>query len=362
MKRIFIDLKERSYSIVICYNGLTRLGKFIKSLNLGTDAIIITNPGVKRFFGDIVKNSLTSSGFNVRFETVPDTEKAKSTGCCIKLLNNISEFDASHRQIFIVALGGGVVGDLAGFVASVYRRGVPYIQVPTTLLAQVDSAIGGKAGIDLRAGKNLVGSFYQPRLVFSDIALIKTLPQSDFISGLAEVIKYGIIKSPDLFEFLEQNYKKILKRDRQSLLYIVSLCSSIKAGIVEKDERDNKGIRVILNLGHTVGHAIESAARYKLYSHGHAVALGILSASLISNRIGLLDRKDYDRIKGLIERMELPSAIEGVDINAILSAQEHDKKFIHGINRFVFPVKIGRVVLKEDIPKSLIEDAIASLR
>ena len=362
MKKIFIDLKERSYSIMICYNKLARIARFIKPLRLGTDAVIITNPKVNRLFGGTIKDSFASNGFNIRFEIVPDTEKAKSAKYCFKLLTNISEFDASGRRIFIVALGGGVVGDLAGFVASVYRRGVPYIQVPTTLLGQVDSAIGGKVAIDLTAGKNLAGSFYQPRLVFSDIALIKTLPQNDFISGLAEVIKYGIIRSPHLFRFLEQNYVKILRRDKKTLLDIVYLCSSIKAEIVEKDELDNKDIRAALNLGHTVGHAIESAAHYKLYSHGHAIALGILSASLISHRIGLLSKKDYTRIKGLIEKMGLPTIIKGVDIKSILSAQEHDKKFIHGKNRFVFPVKIGKVVLKEGIPKALIRDAIASLK
>ena len=360
MRKIHINLGKRSYDII--YNKINKLGGFIKSLEIGTDAIIVTNPIIKRLFGDKIKKSLVSAGFNNRFEIVPDTEEAKSEKYCIKLLNSISKFDSSRRKIFIIAVGGGVIGDLAGFVASIYRRGVPYIQVPTTLLAQVDSAIGGKVAIDLKVGKNLAGSFYQPRLVFSDVSLLKSLPKNDLISGLAEVIKYGVIKSPMLFKFLEKNYTKILRRDKKMLQHIVYICSSIKARIIEKDERDTKNIRIILNFGHTIGHAIEAAAHYsKLYSHGQAIALGILSASLISRDLRLLDEKVYLKIKRLMEKIGLQTSIKDLDVQDILSAQEHDKKFIHGKNRFVLPVTIGRVIVKENIPRSLIKRSITTL-
>ncbi|MFC1666672.1 3-dehydroquinate synthase [Candidatus Omnitrophota bacterium] len=362
MKKIRVNLNKSSYDILICYNEINKLGKSLKQLSIGTDAVIITNPTIKRLFGDRIKKSLISAGFNVTFGMAPDTEKAKSETHCIRLLNNISKLDGSKRRIFIVALGGGVIGDLAGFIASIYRRGIPYVQVPTTLLAQVDSAIGGKVAIDLKVGKNLAGAFYQPSLVFSDLSLLKTLPKKDLISGLGEVVKYGIIKSPQLFGFLEKNCGKILKCDKKALRYVVYACSSIKAKVVEKDEKDNKGIRVILNLGHTVGHAIEAAADYSnLYSHGQAIALGILVVSLISSKLGLLDKKHHLKIRDLIKKLKLPVILKGLDIQDILSAQEHDKKFIHGKNRFVLPVRIGRVVVKEGIPLSIVTKSISAL-
>ena len=363
MRKIRVDLGKRGYDILVCNNEIDKLGKFITELKIGTDAVIVSNPAIMKLFGNKIKSSLVSSGFKVRFEIVPDSEKAKSEKHCIRLLNNISRFDSSQRRIFIVALGGGVIGDLAGFVASIYRRGVPYIQVPTTLLAQVDSAIGGKVAIDLKIGKNLAGAFYQPRLVFSDVSLLKSLRNSDLISGMAEVIKYGIIKSPRLFSFLEKNHTKILlRREKKTLQHIVYVCSSIKAKVVEKDEHDNKNIRVILNLGHTVGHAIEAAAHYsKSYSHGQAIALGMLSASLISRQLGLLDEKCYLKIKSMIKKTGLPTVLKGLNAHQILSAQEHDKKFIHGKNRFVLPIKIGKTIIKEGIPTSLVKKSITML-
>ncbi len=362
MRKIRLNLGKRSYDILVTSDEISKLGSFIKKLNIGRDAVIITNPVIKRLVGKKVEKSLSLSGFSVKFEIIPDTEKAKSEKHCLKLLNNISKFDNSTRKIFIVALGGGVVGDLAGFVASIYRRGIPYVQVPTTLLSQVDSAIGGKVAIDLNVGKNLAGSFYQPRFVFSDVELLKSLPKKDLISGLAEVIKYGVIKSPELFETLEKNYTKILKGDKKLLQYIVYTCSLIKAKVVEKDEHDNKNIRVILNLGHTIGHAIESASHYaKSYSHGQAISLGMLSAAIISRKLNILDEKTCTRIKNLIKKINLPTRLKGLKVEDIFSAQEHDKKFIHGKNRFVLPVRIGKTIVKEGIPVSIIKHSISKL-
>ena len=362
MKKIRINLKKRTYDILVCYNKINELGGLIKKLHIGTDAVIITNAAIKRLFGNKVKRSLVSNGFNVRFETVPDSEKAQSEKQCVKLLNTISRFDGTRKRVFIIALGGGVIGDLAGFIASIYKRGVPYIQIPTTLLAQVDSAIGGKVAIDLGAGKNLAGSFYQPRLVFSDISLLKSLKKQDLISGLAEIVKYGVIKKPRLFRFLEKNYSKILRRDKTSLQYIILNSSSIKAAVVEKDELDNKGIRVILNFGHTIGHAIEAAAHYsKTYTHGQAVALGMIAASHISEQLGLLDKGSRVRLERLIKKIGLPTSLKDISIDAIIMAQEHDKKFIHGKNRFVLPLKIGKVIVRENIPQSVIRNSIKRL-
>lgn len=362
MKNILVKLGKRSYDITVCHDSMDKLGKLLKKLNIGTDAVIITNPTIKRLFGKIVEETLLSSGFKVRFETVPDSEKAKSEKYCLKLINNISRFDGTGRRIFIIALGGGVIGDLSGFVASIYKRGVPYVQVPTTLLAQVDSSIGGKVAIDLAVGKNLAGSFYQPRLVFSDVNTLKSLSRNDLTSGMAEVVKYGIIRSPKLFTFLEKNYSKILKGEKKALQSIIYTCCAIKAGVVEKDELDNKGLRVILNLGHTIGHAIETAAHYrKAYSHGQAVALGIIAASSIAEKIGMSDKDTGVRIKKLLRNIGLPVKMKGLKVKDIISAQARDKKFIHGKNRFVLPVKIGKVIIKEDIPMPVIKDSISAL-
>ena len=362
MDRIRVNLGKNSYDILICSDELHKLGPCLKRLNIGKDAVIVTNPGIKKLFGSRIEKAIVSNGFSARFETVPDSEKAKSEKECLRLLNNISKFDAS-RRVFIIALGGGVVGDLAGFTASVYKRGIPYVQVPTTLLAQVDSSIGGKTAIDLSTGKNLVGAFYQPRLVFSDTAFLKTLPEKELVSGLAEAIKYGIIKSPRLFAFLEKNYAKILRHDKKCLRHIVHECSIIKARIVEKDELDKKNLRVVLNLGHTIGHAIEAASNYRRsYNHGQAVALGILASVYISKKTGLLTDKNSSRIRNLIRNARLPVRLKNVKLKDILSAQGHDKKFIHGKNRFVLPVRIGKVVVKENIPESLIKKSLLQLR
>ena len=361
MKKIKVNLGKNSYDILICSNELDKLGPCLKRLDIGKDAVIVTNPGIKKLFGAKIKKALVLSGFNVRFETVPDGEKAKSEKECLRLLNNISRFDVQAR-VFIIALGGGVVGDLAGFTASIYKRGVSYVQVPTTLLGQVDSAIGGKTAIDLSAGKNLVGAFYQPKLVFSDISFLKSLPEKELASGLAEVIKYGIIKSPGLFSFVEKNYTAILNRDKKCLNRIVYECSLIKAGVIEKDEMDNKNVRVMLNLGHTIGHAIEAAASYRRsYNHGQAVALGILSGVYIAEKTGLLAKAAGQRIKNIIKNIGLPVKLKNVSLRKILSAQSRDKKFIHGKNRFVLPAGIGRVVVKEGIPERLVKEAIQSL-
>lgn len=361
MKKIKVNLEKNGYDILICCNELNKLGLYIKRMDIGKDAVIITNPLVKKLFGSKIGKILASHGFSVRFETVPDSEKSKSEKECVKLLNNISKFD-TRRKVFIIALGGGVIGDLAGFTASIYKRGIPYVQIPTTLLSQVDSAIGGKTAIDLSTGKNLVGAFYQPKLVFTDVSFLETLPKKDLVSGLAEVIKYGIIKSPHLFRFVEKNYAKILEYDKRSLLNVIYESSFIKAKIIEKDELDNKNMRIVLNLGHTIGHAIEAAAKYgNSYNHGQAVGLGILSSVYIAERLGFLKELDGSRIKNVIKNTGMRVKLKNVNLKNILSALAHDKKFIHGKNRFVLPCGIGKTVVKENISQPLIKKSIKML-
>lgn len=361
MASVSVRLGERSYIIAI-EKTLERLPRELKRLDLGTDAAVITNSKVKSLFGKGVGDSLKKSGLSVKFLLVPDSEKAKSLKEAMRLLALFSKMDGKAKRLCVVALGGGVVGDLGGFAASAYKRGIPYIQIPTTLLAQVDSSIGGKTAVDLPEGKNLVGSFYQPKLVYSDISFLKDLSERDFASGLAEVIKYAVIKDPALFDYLGQNRQKILSRDLGALLEIVRKCAKIKAGIVSKDEREKRSIRTILNYGHTIGHAVEAARGYSSgYSHGEAIGLGMIAAARISQQLGILSAKDLSRIEKLIGDFNLPVNLKKISVGKIMRSLSYDKKFIRGINRFVLPVGIGKVVMKEGIPESVIRGEIKRL-
>lgn len=362
MNPIIVHLKERGYKILIEEN-LKRLPIQLRGLRLEGNAVVVTNPNVGALYGKFIGEILKDSVSRLTFISVPDSEKAKSLQEACRLLNLISSIDAKGKKIFLLALGGGVVGDLSGFAASVYRRGIPYVQLPTTLLSQVDSSIGGKVAVDMPAGKNLIGSFYQPRLVYSDTSFIKTLSQRDFLSGMAEVIKYGIIKDDALFNYIESNREVILKRKEDTLSTIITKCAKIKADIVSMDERETKGIRTILNFGHTIGHGIETAVGYSgAYSHGEAIALGMLAASRISNRLGYLSRKSLFRIEEIVGKFGLPVMLKKeIIIHKIMRSVDYDKKFIHGVTRFVLPVKIGKVTIKERIPEKIIHNELEKL-
>ncbi|MDD5073304.1 MAG: 3-dehydroquinate synthase [Candidatus Omnitrophica bacterium] len=361
MASIPVRLGERSYIIAI-EKTLGKLPRELRRLDPGTDAAVITNAKVKSLFGKKVGGSLKGSGLRVKFLVVPDSEKAKSLKEAMRLLASLSRMDGKGKRLCAVALGGGVVGDLGGFAASAYKRGIPYIQVPTTLLAQVDSSIGGKVAVDLPEGKNLVGSFYQPKLVYSNISFLRDLSGRDFASGMAEVIKYAVIKDRALFVYLERNRRKIIRRDAGTLLEIVKRCAKIKAGIVSKDEKEKKSIRTILNYGHTIGHAVEAAHGYSgAYSHGEAVGLGMIAAARMSQRLGIFPAAGVSRIERLIGSFGLPVNLEKTDTAKIMGSLSRDKKFIRGVNRFVLPVKIGRVVVREAIPEPLIREEIKKL-
>ena len=346
MKKIKVNLGRRSYAIIIGNKALLKTGDILSSLNIGKDALIITNAFLKKKFGLKLTKYLKRAGYTVRFETVPDTEMSKSTKEVFRLINRIGKYDVKKR-LFIIALGGGVIGDLSGFVAAIYKRGINYIQIPTTLLAQIDSAIGGKTAVDLSVGKNLIGAFYQPRLVISDISALSSLDKKQVRSGLSEAIKYGVIKDSQLFNFIEKNYKKLLTLNKNALEYVIYRCSSIKAKVIQADEKEKKGIRTILNFGHTIGHAIETAGGYRKYSHGEAVALGMVAAAVIARDLEMLSNSSYIRIKQLISKVGLPVSISKINKTKLLNAISHDKKFIRGKNRFVLPVVIGKVIVRE---------------
>ena len=358
MKRLKVRLKGRSYNILVGPKLFQKSGRLLQGLGLGRDAVIVTNRRLYGLYGKSLGAILKRSGFTSAFQIVPDSERAKSSKEATAVLNKIAAYD-KYRTIFLIALGGGVIGDLTGFIASIYKRGVPYVQIPTTLLAQVDSSIGGKTAIDLPAAKNLAGAFYQPKIVISDVSILKSLPARQLKSGMAEIIKYGVIKDRELFGYLETNYPGILKGDGRLLEHVISRSSGIKAGVVAKDEFDDKGLRVILNYGHTAGHAIEAASSYSgKYDHGQSVAIGMAIAADIALKLKLIAAKDAQRITSLIKRCGLPVDVKGLSFSKIYGALGHDKKFIRGKNRFVLPAGIGKVRIVEDIPERIIREAI----
>jgi 3-dehydroquinate synthase len=353
-----VNLGKRSYPIMIGNGVLGQLGAYLKAVNLGTDAFIITNSFLKNKYGSGLSRVLSEKGIDYCFKLVPDSEKAKSIAIASGVIKDLAKFD-QKKKVFIIAFGGGVVGDLAGFVASVYKRGINYIQVPTTLLAQVDSSIGGKTALDLDRGKNLVGAFYQPRLVFSDVAFLKSLNQEQFSCGMAEVIKYALIKDRKLFTLLERKSRQVIRRNPKLLQQIILSCSRIKADIVSHDEKETLGLRSILNFGHTIGHALEAAAGYRGYSHGQAVGLGMIAACRLSNELGLIDTATTLRVTELIKLYGLPVKIKHIPPSKILRAHYHDKKFSGKENKFILISAIGSARIVRNIKLDLIKAVIA---
>ncbi|MDD5552769.1 MAG: 3-dehydroquinate synthase [Candidatus Omnitrophica bacterium] len=357
MRVLKLNLKKRSYDIFIGKGLLKSSGKYLRRLNIGSDAYVITNSRIKKNYGAALTGALKRSGFTVRFKLVPDTEKSKSLQAAADVIKDIALYD-KKRKIFIIAFGGGVVGDLAGFIASIYKRGVPYAHIPTTLLAQVDSGIGGKTAVDLSQGKNLLGAFYQPRLVISDVSALKSLDARQVKNGLSEIIKYAVIKDAALFNYLEKNHKNILALKDRALEFAVARCSAIKARIVGMDEREEKGIRTILNFGHTIGHAIEAAGGFAAYNHGEAVALGMLAASEISVALGLTSEAALKRIEKLIKAVGLPVKIKGISSDKIIQAHYRDKKFSGAENRFVLIEGIGKTRIVRNVPLEAVRRAL----
>ena len=359
MHTVEVSLGERSYPIFIGERVLADLGKRTAELKLGRRCIIISDKNVAPHYAAKVSTSLRKAGFESMLVTIPAGETSKSLKtfqtCCDRLAGHRLE-----RKSFIVALGGGVVGDLAGFVASAYLRGISFVQVPTTLLAQVDSSVGGKVGVNLKAGKNLVGAFHQPRLVFCDLTTLRTLPLREFRSGLAEVIKYGIIYDAALFARLEKDLPKLLRRDSKVLAEVIARCCEIKAEIVAQDETET-GVRAILNFGHTIGHAIEASAGYGKYLHGEAIAIGQVAAAKLSVHAAGLPPGESARIEEFFRRAGLPTGITltARQQTSLLDAMRLDKKVSDGQIRFVLARRIGQVEPGHKISPDWIREVLA---
>lgn len=339
MESITVGLGDRSYIISCGRNVLGDIGMALKDAGLGKICAVITNPTIAAIYGDVVRASLVRGGFVVHMVEIPDGEEYKN----ITTLNRIYDALLSReldRGAFIVALGGGVVGDITGFAAATYLRGVPFVQVPTTLLAQVDSSVGGKTGINHERGKNLIGAFYQPRRVVIDVDVLQTLPVREYLCGLAEVIKYGVVLDASLFDYLENNVHRLLERDPESLRHIILRSCAIKAMVVEKDERE-AGMRAVLNYGHTFGHAVETLTGYTTYKHGEAVAIGMAQAACCSEHLGFSDAATTGRIRALLSAFGLPTALPSFAVAEYVSALLHDKKVRDGGVHFVCNRGIG---------------------
>lgn len=344
MEEIRVELGERSYGIFIGSDILDGLGERVKEFGFSLVAVI-SNPRVYGLYGSRVFDSIKNAGLDVHVITIPDGEEYKELLWAYYLYGELLKirFD---RKSAVIALGGGVIGDIAGFVASTYMRGVSFVQVPTTLLAQVDSSVGGKTGVNHPLGKNMIGTFHQPRLVWADVSTLKTLPKREFLSGMAEVIKYGVIWDEDLFRYLEVNRDSVLCLERSALEHIIKRSCEIKAEVVSRDEREG-GMRAILNYGHTIGHALETATGYTTFLHGEAVGIGMHLEAKLSLSLGLIDKEEALRIRSLIESYGLPSEIpSSIDTERMLSSMKLDKKAVSGELRFILPQKIGSVVIR----------------
>ncbi|MBI4689124.1 MAG: 3-dehydroquinate synthase [Nitrospirae bacterium] len=356
MEIVKVKLKDRSYDICIGNKILKGIGQRLRSIGISPKTAVISNPTVYKLYGKTVLDSIRSSGFDVIPIIIPDGERYKDISTVEGIYGELLKHRLDRKSA-IIALGGGVIGDITGFVASTYMRGISYIQVPTTLLAQVDSSVGGKTGVNHKLGKNMIGTFYQPKLVWIDIDTLNTLPKREFLSGLAEVIKYGVIKDKGLFGFLENNPEKIFSLNKNTLSYIIKRSCEIKAEVVSKDERES-GLRAILNYGHTIGHAIETVTRYKRFLHGEAVAIGMYFEAKIAEMLNFFKKRNVLKIKALLDSYGLPSEMpSGINVNTLTTCMKLDKKAVAGELRFILPEKIGKVNIQKGIDIKIIREA-----
>ena len=355
MRKVKVECSN-SYEICVGSGLLAQTGRWLKEKGFSGKLVIITDPVVQKLYGGVLEKGLTAEDFTVITLLVPAGEDQKSLENVARLYHELTSFYA-ERTTPILALGGGVIGDLAGFVAATYMRGVPLVQIPTTLLAQVDSSIGGKVAVDHGQLKNKIGVFYQPGLVVADIDTLGTLPASELANGLAEVIKSAAIRDREFFAFLEENLERIKSFDGEALEEVVFRTARIKAEIVEKDERD-LGLRNILNYGHTIGHAMETVSGFQM-EHGRAVAIGMVAAARIANKMGVLDEGEVIRLKSIIERAGLPTTMPSLKVEEVVQAMKHDKKVRQDKIRFVLLRSIGSVFITDEVSSDLVEQVLS---
>ncbi len=351
---VTVELGPRSYDIRVGERLLGDLGPVCKALGLAADCLVVTDSNVENLYGKKACKALSAAGFNPTLAVIPAGEVSKSQRFLFELFDKAVEAGLDRRS-FLVALGGGVVGDLAGFAAATYLRGIRVIQVPTTLLAMVDSSVGGKTGINLLQGKNLVGAFHQPSVVLADIQTLASLPKREYVSGIAEVVKYGVIRDAAFFADLEDHVQQLLAGDAAVLERVVARCCEIKAEVVRLDEREG-GLRAILNFGHTVGHAIEQVTEYSRYLHGEAVSIGMVFAARLSAQVRGFGAPDGARLMALLKAFGLPVNAPECSWTDLRLAMAVDKKGVEGVPRFVLVEKIGAVVTGCEVAEDVLHD------
>jgi 3-dehydroquinate synthase len=348
-----VHLGDRSYDIVIKSGLLAELGDRLKVLIRSRKVGIVTDKHVARRYLKEVTRSLRQNGLDSVPIVLSPGERAKSLSTIGTILDSLAKHKF-ERQSLLLALGGGVIGDLTGFAAAIYQRGISFVQVPTTLVAQVDSSVGGKTGVDHRLGKNLIGAFHQPRAVWIDPDTLRTLPRREWVAGLAEVIKYGIIADEAFFAFLEEAMPPLLKLDKEAVMRVIARSCEIKAQVVAEDERESDRRR-ILNYGHTIGHALESLASYRGLIHGEAVGIGLVQEAELASHMGLCGYEVVERIRCLVQRSGLSDRMPKVSFRRLWEAMQHDKKVVAGQIIGVWPVRIGEVVIRP-LEKRVCED------
>ena len=354
-----VELGPQSYDIVIGHELGASLIDFVRGRRYSRQALLVTDSNVGPLYGEQVAALLAEAGLHPVVYAIPAGESSKTLAIAEKIYTCIIEHGLDRKSP-VFALGGGVVGDLAGFVASTYMRGVPFVQLPASLLAQVDSSVGGKVAVDHALGKNLIGSFYQPDAVFIDLDFMKRLPKREIATGLGEIVKYGIIYDALFFGFLEQHPDDVLALAPEATVHMIARSCEIKAAVVSKDEKE-AGQRRILNFGHTMAHTIEQETGYVRYNHGEAVAIGMVGAADISRRLGLIDAETQGRVVALIQRLGLPTKAEGCTVDAMYAGIFHDKKTVNGTVHWVLMDGIGRTVVKNDVPEDIVRAAMAGV-
>lgn len=359
MRKVRVDLGEKSYDIVIGYGIEQEIMDFVRQAGFSQKGLLITDTNVGPLYGRKMQKILEQAGVEVTLVQIPAGEKSKSLTVANELFTRAIEAGLDRKSP-VFALGGGVVGDLAGFVAASYMRGVPFVQLPTSLLAQVDSSVGGKVAVNHELGKNLIGAFYQPQAVFMELDYMRTLPQREIYTGLGEIIKYGIIYDEEFFRFLEENQEKVLALEPEALTHMIARSCEIKAAVVSADEKE-AGLRRILNFGHTIGHAIEKETGYVRYNHGEAVGTGMVGAAYISEKLGLIGPQEFDRVQKLVAAYKLPLKAAGVTVDNMYADIFHDKKTIGGKVTWVLMKSIGEVICRNDVPEAAVREAMAAV-
>jgi 3-dehydroquinate synthase len=353
-----VNLAERSYDIEISSGNLGNLAAFLRERTAASHAVIITDEVVDELYADKLGDQLTDDEWEVHVLTIDAGEQSKCGDIAQDLWETMLD-EGTDRKSIVIAIGGGVVGDLAGFVAATFARGLQFFQVPTTLLAQVDSSVGGKVGINLPGAKNMVGAFWQPKGVLIDVDVLKSLPDREYRAGLAEVVKYGVILDAEFFEYLEHHVDAINAHDPAVLTRVIERCCQLKADVVEQDECELTGLRAVLNYGHTFAHAFEAAGEYGLLLHGEAVSIGMECAARLARRMNRIDDEFVAHQSALLKALKLPTDVPDFDPDELVRIMHRDKKADEGRLRFVLPTKLGHVELVNDVR---VDDVIAALK